>query len=78
MAARKKPSIVPAVIHEAPMINVGASVEAIAESRDAITKILDYDRDPTVLVEALKVLKRACSVRNVTISNCTFATKPRD
>ena len=55
------------------MINIGASPETIAASISAITRILDYGlHDPSVLVQALKVLGKSCTVKNITISNANL------
>jgi len=62
---------------EAPMLHIGASVEAVTAARDGIEAILKHgELDATVLVQALKTLKKLCGVENVTISGCTFSRSP--
>ena len=74
MTTKRKPKAT--VIHEAPMIHVGATKEAVEAVLAGVTTILDYDRDPTVLVEALRTFRKATAVRNVTISGSTFTRQP--
>lgn len=74
MKTKRKPKTT--IIHEAPMIHVGATKESVETVLKGVTTILDYDRDPTVLVEALRTFRKATAIRNVTISGSNFSRHP--
>ncbi len=60
----------------APAINVGASVEAIAEAREAILAILQVNVADQVKIDALTTLRVLCEVKYTTIANNVFHGEP--
>jgi hypothetical protein len=57
----------------APMINIGASPEAVKAARSAVIDILKVPYvDNKTKMEALRAFTKVCAVEGSTISNCTF------
>lgn len=59
---------------QSPMvgIQIGASAEAIAETRAAIMDILRASVDESTKVVALETLTKVCSVNNANVHDCTL------
>ena len=57
----------------APMIQVGASVEAVKSARQAIIDILKLPYvDNKVKAQALRTFEKVCAVNGTSISNCNL------
>ena len=58
---------------QAPLIQIGVSIEAVAEARRAILDILNCpDMGERTKRKALSVLGTLCRVEATTIQNCTI------
>ena len=53
----------------APMIQVGASKETVAEVRESILAIVNVRADREVLIAALKAIEAAATTQNIHFTN---------
>jgi len=55
-----------------PIINIGASKEAVQAANDAIHSVLYAERSDQVTIVALETLSSICKVGDTTIRDCQF------